>query len=173
MNREKGFTLIEVLLALAIIGVISAIFFSIFLSGNRFLHEGEARIRLQRELSFVGTVFSRELKNMNYLLLTDETSEENDDLFQGYIKLLEEENKVAIRFSDGRERNYGEKITEINFQIEPTEEGQVETLYFEIKAEEERNERLFELNSDILLNNVPLFTGENEKGNVLYYNRPS
>lgn len=173
IKREKGFTLIEILLALALIGIVSALFFSIFVSGNRFLHEGEARLNLQREISFIGGVFTRELKNSNQILVAEAINEEYDEQFQGRINLAADEGMVIIHFPDGRKRNYGGDISETSFEMQGVEEGRTESLHFQIVAEDSRNGFILELQSEILLNNNPPYSGDNEPGTVLYYNLPS
>jgi len=69
LRSEKGLTLVELLIALALIGLVFALAFSLYAYGVGSFEQGTAQAAYQQKARLVHTLFKKELRNAGALTL--------------------------------------------------------------------------------------------------------
>ena len=103
MKRLKGFTLAEVLITLAIIGVVAAISIPSVISNTQ---QQEFKTGLRKAVSVLNSAIT-----MN-MAIDGESPYDNANLFgylQKHMAVMEKYNKAKICYCIGRDRKYGQK----------------------------------------------------------------
>lgn len=164
MNRlklnNKGMTLIELLIVLAIMGIILQVVYSVFFLGNKSFTISKNKGFSQQDARLVTEIVTKELRNAKKIDIDE--SKFNEDY---YTLEFEEENNRLIR----RDKDKNKAPTVIA-------EGSIEEILFNYSEEidgiikvtittREKDEK-YKLDFDILLENIPGYDKE-PIGNIL------
>ncbi|WP_426349769.1 PilW family protein [Alloiococcus sp. CFN-8] len=107
-HKVKGFTLIELILALAIMSIVMLIVLPFFLSNYRSLNVTSSKSQLQHDAQMINELISKKLMEANKILIVEDTNdvdvtESIEEKSISYIKYLNgemEENTLEVK-SDG------------------------------------------------------------------------
>lgn len=150
-SSQAGFTLVEIIVALAIGTIVILAGTQIFLSGNKTFYKGEERSQIQMNLRVASTKITDTLRYAEVLELLDDDIDKRDQEISeelvkakakhtGNIKLIyidnegyikdENKNKIMdIKVSNNIERSYFEEVEKIiKFKIsDPSEDYSIES----------------------------------------------
>ena len=117
MNK-RGMTLVEIIVAIAIVGIISTVIASVFIFGNKSYNRSETRSIRQMDVRLVAQTISKELRYAYAIVLFDN---KNFEVEYEYIYLDEQSNKIMIKRSgtkEGVELLKGKQtFDEVNFTV--------------------------------------------------------
>lgn len=132
MNKNKGFTLIEILIALVIIGLILTALFNINLAGFKFLAYNQDRVELQNQARIINNNFERQIRKASDI----EINSNNEIVLSGGNIKIYVKDDVAKPWqlkleNSGNVRNITDNvISDYHFEMEDTEKG---LLYFDFQ----------------------------------------
>lgn len=132
MNKNKGFTLIEILIALVIIGLVLTALFNINLAGFKFLAYNQDRVELQNQARIINNNFERQIRKASDI----EINSNNEIVLSGGNIKIYVKDDVAKPWqlkleNSGNVRNITDNvISDYHFEMEDTEKG---LLYFDFQ----------------------------------------
>lgn len=109
-RKEKGFTLVEVLITLAILGIILPIIFTFFLTNYKTLNKSEIEVEVQTQAEkAIEKITNIAIESSNVIISTEGTDEKIDNSVE-YLKLSKnlvmehiftvEDNKLMLKTID-------------------------------------------------------------------------
>ena len=163
MNK-RGMTLVEIIVAIAIVGIISTVIASVFIFGNKSYNRSETRSIRQMDVRLVAQTISKELRYAYAIELLDNKNFEDD---YEYIYFDEPGKKVMI-INEANEEvellNGKQTFDEVKFIVK---EG---LLKVSVESQNISLENNYKLNATIsLLNQKEL--DENEGSKVIKYKK--
>jgi len=104
MNNNKGFTLIEVLVSILIIGIVIMALYNMNIAGFNFLAYNQDRVELQDQARLISTNLERQIRKSSGI--DNSSSDQNNIYFENGDRFLVE-NKVLKFYDDssGTTRN--------------------------------------------------------------------
>lgn len=149
LKNEKGLTLVELLVSLAILSIVLALAYSLFFHNFQVFDRGEAQSEIQYEVRMVSDYITRELRNAKKVSLT------NTD--------IDYDNKLDL---DGFQERYS-TINELDFSLENLNGRYY--INYRILGKSSRRNNEYEIESRVLLNNIREAT--EGVGNEVYYEK--
>ncbi|NBG87528.1 prepilin-type N-terminal cleavage/methylation domain-containing protein [Isachenkonia alkalipeptolytica] len=171
-NNQKGVTLVEIIVALAILTIVLGLVFSIFGFGNRSFSRGNVQYAVQSEARLVSDYVQQNVRNATYLevLSKDEAiedmDEEDDSIFE-YIIFDPIERRMVHWKMNGDDfsiyRSLGQSVASLSFlaQNETTLKIQV----VDVDGEgQEGGLNIYSTSSEFALSNLSLDESEIKGG---------
>ncbi|MFW5985443.1 MAG: PilW family protein [Halanaerobiaceae bacterium] len=158
MAKNRGFTIIEMLIVLAVSGILILVIFSFIISGFDFMGKGQSRAEIQSNIRLAERIFRNELRNAQCVKIGDkkigsmegkECNNDDGDVFE--FEIARDDSEYYYLSNKGR------KITEDIFSdIKFSTEQSANKINFALQVKGDQNYKI-----GILLNN---FTIENTVG---------
>ena len=143
--NNEGFSLIELIVALAILSIIILVSFNFFIYNNRLFDKGDRLSQVQYDARMTSDLITSELRNINEVSLSDNTLDNS-------ISLSDIQSKYDL-------------ISSINFEL--IEEETRYIIRYNIQASDTNNENDYNLESEVLLNNIN--SASTGSGTAIYY----
>lgn len=165
LTDKRGLTLVELIISLALLGVVLSVGYSFYAFGNRSFDVGENRSVLQRDIRAAAAFITKEVRYTNRLRLTEfpesPPREDHSYIFleesalkhidgTGSLSVKTEVNVTALAFSA---RTINNRIV-LSFRIEGEKDGQ-----------------RYAIESEVLLLNVSSYSGA-PSGSTIRYRKP-
>ncbi|AZO95297.1 prepilin-type N-terminal cleavage/methylation domain-containing protein [Halocella sp. SP3-1] len=167
IENESGFTLIEVLLVIAISGIIIMIIGPLLVSSFNIFSGGEGIVKNQEDSRLVMRYLTKEIRNAEEIELFSFIPED----MEGYNCIYIKDNSFVIENENGKKEIKTDKITLLNFKLIPiTEEDSNYSFYIKVTISSASSQIL---STKILLNNMDANTSANNNGSVIVYKNPS
>jgi len=164
--RDRGLTLVEVVLALALLGFLASATYLFFAAGSGLLIGSATSYRLQREAALAAEFIVQEVRNASELELLDGPPAQPE---QGYRYLYCDPGARAVARVDeggGVVRRGAGVIEGLSFRIVRTQDGGRNLLRFRVATAS--GGQAHELTSEVLLNNLSGKEPSEEKPGVKY-----
>lgn len=169
IHNNMGLSVIELLIALTLLGIILALGFSYFVFGANTFRIGEAQSNLQRDIRLTSNFITREVRYATDLDLLDNV---NSPLWNDYNYLYLDNNSVIKHIDgNGNEITKSENIIELlSFNLNIVNEK----LLLEFIIEGSNDSQHYNQKSEVVLVNIKLTTGDINVENkpVLRYKNP-
>ncbi len=162
MKQEQGFTLIEILIVLTLLGGMVALSFTVYAFGQRAFLSGKERFQLQEEVRNVAKFITKSLRNASETGLSVLDSG-HIDLTDGYQYIYLRDN-IVYHFQGVETKITKPFIESLNFQLIEVESAGA--LKFEIIGFDGKNS--YRISSQILLNNVSSIDTSEEQSAIKY-----
>ena len=144
-NEKKGFTLVELIVSMAILGIILSVIFVVFSYNTRLFQKSDRLSQVQFDVRMASDYLVTELRNTDSISLSDSNLQFSIDL-----------NDLQDRYP---------LVTAITFEV--VNQGTHYLVAYEISGNDSTSQNPYQLDSYILLNNI---TSANVgSGSVLYY----
>jgi len=174
LKSKYGFSLIEVMLALSILGIVLAVGYSFFFFGSNSFRIGGAQSNLQRDMRLVSDYITREVRYAVDIEITNDTAVLNEgdyhyiylDSSSSTIKYIDPAGNVTLR-TDPVIDNVTFSFATVS--VSDTKENYL--LVFSIEGSSSVNNNIYVLESDVMLNNISAEPGNNV-GSILRYKKP-
>ena len=101
MLKNEGFTLIEVMVSIAIIGLILTALLNINIAGFKFMAYNRDRVELQNQARLINTNFERQIRKANSINVNGDTNYNGDVTLNENITLYVQNNRLMINDSSG------------------------------------------------------------------------
>jgi prepilin-type N-terminal cleavage/methylation domain-containing protein len=148
IGDQKGLTLLELIVVIALLGIVISTIFSFQSFGTKIFHRGVTQADIQSSLRMTSDFIIHEVRNATEITLS--TPANPDDYNQIYIS----GNKVKYKPAGGTEINKTDVIienpTDVQFTLATT--GSNYTLNFSMIGTSKTN--TYDLSSDVMLNNI-------------------
>ncbi|MFW6238336.1 MAG: PilW family protein [Bacillota bacterium] len=174
IKREEGFTLIEVIAAVVVSGIIVALLTTMIMSYHRFSSIIDESSDVRRDVRLAARTLSNELVNV------DKLNGDGSGGLLGHVQFDSDNGELLIERPDGHGIVIGGEDVEIRnveFDLKRKTvdtDKYIESIEFTIEAGHHFSDEDFELTSVINLNNEPKYessTGSSDV-NEFYYNLP-
>lgn len=165
MKNRNGFTFIELIVFLALLGIVLAIVFRIFFLGQVAFDAGSAQYQLQSDLRDAGDFIMDELRNATEVIIMDTPPSSVKNREYSYIYL--KDSKLTYEFDEVK-IDLTEPViddTEI-FRIRKDADGRN---FLSINLNGKVNDNTYNLATEILLKNVGNL--ETSSGRAIKYNK--
>lgn len=164
MKNEKGITLIELLIVLALLGIVLAIGYNIYFFGQRTFTIGETQTNLQRDVRFASAFITREVRYATELEVRNDV-----DNVSGYNYIYLNNNRITHRNASGQitEKTYA-VIDLMSFVVVKPVGVNNFLLGFTINGSDE--DRSYDLESEVMLYNLKNVTENSDI--VVKYKKP-
>ncbi len=174
-REDQGFTLMELLVVLAVLGLLLAGVFGFFLFGARVYHEGTDQAQAQHQLRYAAEYITREVRFANNFRMFPQAPEEALGDFN-YIFLGGESDHALIHLNSQGSRVIADACLEaLSFTIiQPGGSGGGSTFKYKLVLEMSAAEgdRLYTMQSAILLPNCADYADGPEAFPVIRYLKP-
>lgn len=146
LNR-RGVTLIELIIALGILGIVLAVAFSLFSFNLRTFGSGEVRSEVQFDVRMAAEHITYQVRNAREISTSEISPGEFIDL-----------DELQIRFS---------RVVSVEFEIVEEDAGYF--LEYDITGFHDQFNTEYELNSRVLLNNI--LSADEGSGGIIYFTK--
>lgn len=164
LQRESGFSLVELLIALTLFGVVLSIGYSIHYFGIVSFDRGQNQMERQREARLISRILTEEIRYAKEITITNDTA----DIKDGQVCFLVENGSV-VRMADNRSHpiTSGKDDYLLDFaSIKNGEQDDQETVIsVTIRRGQEAN--AYEISTSILALNASLVNDNNRAGSIL------
>jgi len=143
---KQGFTLIEVLATVAIVGLLLSAMYSFVIMSNKMYHSGSDKNDLHYDLRIASEKITREVRFAKSLELLDSWNPEDAEPGYRYIYIDQVNNVVVFVNEEGGQLFSGNFISGLAFELDGN------TLNFKLEAV--RKTSTFKLESSVLLLNL-------------------
>lgn len=166
--NNKGVTLIELLIVLAIMGIVLQLLYSIFFVGNKSFNTSKDRGFAQQDVRIVSTLITNELKN---------AKEISFEKLEGDYYSLRYNSKDKILYKDIFNKDIKQekkilfsKLKKVSFK--QTKKGFINIIIKSEEGKNSNNKKEYELVFDLLLENIPNYESTNKSSNsIIYYSK--
>jgi prepilin-type N-terminal cleavage/methylation domain-containing protein len=160
IKNKSGLTLIELTIAIAILGVVLSVAYLLYDYGAKSFRSGEDRYIVQRELRTAADLITSEVRNATIVQIVSSHTNTNN-----YFYILD--NKFILR-ANGTPRDVTSAImTSVSFTIVKNNQGR-NVLKFTLNGQ--KGSYTHQVNSTVFLNNVPSLS--NNTDIMLYFTKP-
>lgn len=156
-NDEKGFTLLEIMVSIMIIGIVLTALSSSFISGFKFFQISKNQAHTQRDIRFIANYIMDSVKYTNSIQLKADIPEpENLSESQSCIAL--DGSSIKLITNSGERTLTSINIDNLSFKLNPDGDKDTESdtindiLEFTISGG--YGEQRYEISSSVLLNNI-------------------
>lgn len=173
-SYNSGISIIELMIALALLGIVLAMGYSFFFFGANSFRIGEAQSNIQRDIRLTSDFITRETRNaVNVALFTSLPNEAGD-----YELIYLDGNKIMHKSASGDRSRTEAIIDSLSFNLEEVQVDQNKVRYlltFSISGSDDSQN--YSINSEVFLNNIgkiDIDTETEDDGNltVLRYKKP-
>lgn len=171
--NNKGVTLMELLLSIALLGIVISAGYGLFYQGIRFFHISDNQIDVQREVWLVSDFITNELRNAVDIQLFSSITEANipepipTNNDNNYIVL---DNLMIKRLNkDGTADKTSEMFTRLDFKLIKHTGGQN---LVELTVGANKRNQDYELTTEIYLNNLSEIDTTSAVRHVIRYKKP-
>jgi len=165
--NKKGFTLVELMIAIALLGIVMTLGYSYYYYGTRSFSVGESQATVQQEVRTASRTITSEIRNA-----TRVSSSEFDDEALFYCIKRDGNNRLIIDTIDNgvtsSRQLTGNIITNSGFELK--QENNKYLLRFTLYGNDSTLTNDYSIVSEILLNNVN--NGNLGTWNTIYYTKP-
>lgn len=162
MNVRKGFTLVELVIFLVLLGIVLAIIFRVFYVGHNAFAAGSTQFQLQSDLRKAGDFITDELRYAEEIDIADSP---DDD---GYCYIFLEDSRIKYQYKDDIRDITDPIITNDNiFEIKRDSNGRN---FLSINITGAMQGKSYNITTEVLLKNVSNL--EPEAGKVIKYKKP-
>lgn len=134
MKKNNGFTLIEVLVSIAIIGLIITALFNINIAGFRFMAYNQDRVELQNQARIINNTLERQIRRATDADIPSDSDNEIV-LSSGSVIIYVDENvtPMQLKMDDaGGTKNITDKIID-GYSFIPINDNDENRIYFEFE----------------------------------------
>ncbi len=171
-KQESAFTLVELLLAIVLTGILLSFLFSFINDGFQRLNAGASRAEIQSDIRLASYVLKEELTNAIEVELLDSVSNES-----GYNYISYTDNSFKLEKEDGSVQIIGRgNINNLEFEINEINTGNsLYTYYLNYQFQLMKKEQSYNISSKILFSNLSndgLKSSTDTKKHVIKYKKP-
>jgi len=135
MKKNNGFTLIEVLVSIAVLGLIITALFNINIAGFKFMNYNQDRVELQRQSRVIMLNLEKQIRSGSDITINLDgdivLSGDSGDIVKFFVDDSVSPNQLKMDNS-GSIRNISDKIIDTHtFNIEDADQGRI-YLYFRL-----------------------------------------
>lgn len=165
--NNKGVTLIELLIVLAIIGIVLQVLYSIFFIGNKSFNTSKNKGFAQQDSRIAYTYITNELKTAKFISPNQLTGKyyslrfENGELYKDLYN--EDGTKQIILISNN--------LNKVEFiHLDVTSRGIINVIIVAEEGKEGKDKQDYKLNFNVLLENIPNYE-ELIDADIIYYSK--
>lgn len=174
--EKSGFTLIELMLALSILGIILAMGYSFFFFGSNSFRLGGDQSNLQRDMRLTSDFITREVRYaVDIEIVTTAPPFGGDgyhyiyhDLSDSIIKYVDPAGSVNIKTDPVIDKVIFQFNT-VAIEVSDTKENYL--LHFTIVGSSETNANNYQIDSEVMLNNISTKPADGS-GSIIRYKKP-
>lgn len=167
--NNKGVTLIELLIVLAIMGIVFQVIYSIFFIGNKSFNTSKNKGFAQQDVRIASTYIINEIRTAK------EISTDPIDILEGKYYAFTLKNgklcKETFNNDDSSEQilSLSSNLSKLEFNyIEGNRQGIINIIVAAEEGQKGKDEQIYEVNFDVLLENIPNYNKEINQ-NIIYY----
>ncbi|WMM26940.1 prepilin-type N-terminal cleavage/methylation domain-containing protein [Tissierella sp. MB52-C2] len=172
MKNNKGLTLIELIITIAIMAIVLQMIYSILFVGNKSFNLGKNKGFIQKDARIVSELITKELRTAKEIRFNEKTiKEEHFSLEANNGSLIKKTyNDSGIENEDKRQTLFTNSLRGIEFNPKDTNPNGIINITIEIEEETNKNSETYSINFNILLENIPTYR-ENNIQNKIYYSK--
>lgn len=163
IKKEKGFTLIETLIALCLFAFVSSICYIVITSGSASLNTIASSHKIQNDARLSADLITREVRNAQDVELLD-AAPQNLETGWRYI-YLDGNSVVFINENAAVKTRIGNSVESLSFELLQNDNNS-NMLRFVVKTG--KGGKLYELITEVMLNNIKGRTSISEKPVIRY-----
>jgi len=135
MTKKEGFTIIEILISIVILGLIVTVLFNINIAGFKFLSYNQDVVELQNQARIINNSLERQIRKANKIEIN---SNNEIVLSDGDVKIYVDETvdpmRLQLENSSGIKNITDKIIEEYTFTMEDADSGLI-YFYFKLKKD--------------------------------------
>ncbi len=150
-KREAGFTLLELLISIVLVGILFSFYFSFIINGFEQIDVSASKSEIQSNIRIASIILQKEIPNTVEIELLDSVDNES-----GYNYISHNNNSFKLERENGSTKTIGMgNISSISFEVnEIIDEDSLYNYYLQYEIQSEKNNQNYNISSRILLNNL-------------------